>query len=187
MHQLVMGRVWEIAPHPDARPDEAPGGYRRHNIRPFGGGMTPPPWTEVPAALTSWVDDVDALAGGTDPDAWLLNLVLVRLGFPPAIVVTPGRDRYLTALDRADHDEPGPFAELLDRSVIDNPTGSWYRDRRTRPPRAPPRLAIPDVTYETLRQAARRGRLEAHQASAGTWRSTRTAVDIYLNRHHQER
>jgi Fic family protein len=38
----------------------------------------------------------------------VLNLVLVRLGRTPAIIYKRARDRYLTALDRADHDDFGP-------------------------------------------------------------------------------
>ncbi len=216
VHQLVMGPVWEVAPHPDAGPDEAPGGYRRHDIRPFTAGMTPPPWTEVPAAVTGWVDDVCAATGpGVDPDGLpvrlavahshferihpfldgngrtgrlLLNLVLVRLGFPPAIVFKRDRDRYLTALDRADHDQPGPLAEILARSVIDN-LHRFVVPAIAGPGRLVPlpALATPDLTYQALRQAARRGRLDAHQASDGTWRSTRTAVDVYRRQRHQRR
>jgi hypothetical protein len=46
--------------------------------------------------------------------------VLVRLGFPPAIIYKRQRDAYLDALDRADKGDPGLLAELIARSVIDN-------------------------------------------------------------------
>jgi Fic family protein len=36
-----------------------------------------------------------------------LNLVLVRLGFPPAIILQRQRDVYLDALGRADRHDPG--------------------------------------------------------------------------------
>lgn len=55
---MAMGPVWEVAPHEHATGAEAPGNFRKHDIRPFGGGMTPPPWPEVPALLQDWVDDV---------------------------------------------------------------------------------------------------------------------------------
>jgi Fic family protein len=50
----------------------------------------------------------------------LLNLLLVRLGYPPAIVFKRDRNRYLAALDRADNGDLGALAELIARSVIDN-------------------------------------------------------------------
>ena len=43
----------------------------------------------------------------------LLNLILVRLGWPPAVIYKRAGDRYLTALDRADHGDFGPLAELI--------------------------------------------------------------------------
>lgn len=50
----------------------------------------------------------------------VLNLILVRLGFPPAIIFKANRNRNLNALDKADKGDAGPLAELLARSVIDN-------------------------------------------------------------------
>jgi hypothetical protein len=48
-------------------------------------------------------------------------------------------------------------------------------------------LAGSDISYGALRQAATRGRLEAELASDGTWRSSRRAVEEYLERRHQRR
>ena len=55
IHRLALAPVWEVAPHPEATPAEAPGGFREHDIRPFTGGMQPTPWPDVGAALTTWV------------------------------------------------------------------------------------------------------------------------------------
>jgi len=98
------------------------------------------------------------------------------------------RDCYLTALNRADHHVPGPLAEILARSVIDN-LHRFVVPAIAGPGRLVPlpALATPDLTYQALRQAARRSRLDAHQASDGTWRSTRTAVDGYRHQRHQRR
>ena len=38
----------------------------------------------------------------------LLNLLLVRLGWPPAIIFKRSRDRYLDALDRSPNSSPDP-------------------------------------------------------------------------------
>jgi hypothetical protein len=147
-----MSPVREIAPHPDATIGEEPGGFRKHDIRPFSGGMRPPPWTDVGAQLTSWVDDVNRagvaiatgqlqsqdiplelarihngfekihpfLDGNGRTGRLVLNLVLVRLGFPPAIIFKRNRDAYIDALDQADKGDPGRLAEQIARSVIDN-------------------------------------------------------------------
>lgn len=115
-----------------------------------------------------------------------LNLILVRLGFPPAIIYKRDRNTYLLALDQADKGDPGRLAEQLARSVIDN------LHRFVVPNIAGPARIVPlrsledrDLSYEALRQAARRGRLEAHQGSDGIWRSSRHAVAQYKAARHQ--
>ena len=50
----------------------------------------------------------------------LLNLVLVRLGYAPAIIYTRDRTRYLAALRSGDRGDPGPLGEMLARAVLDN-------------------------------------------------------------------
>ncbi len=102
-HQLAIGPVWSVAPHPNAGPLEGPGSFRRHDIAPFPGGMHPPPWVEVEAQLVDWVRSLEAvetaeipmealaaahatyerihpfLDGNGRTGRLLLNLVLVRL------------------------------------------------------------------------------------------------------------
>jgi len=220
IHTVAMGPVWEVSPHPDADPLETPGSFRRHDIHPFGGGMTPPTWTDVPSHLETWVRDVNQLASSEPSESvparelpltlarlhcqferihpfidgngrvgrLTLNLILVRMGWPPAIIYKRARDRYLTALDRADHADLGPLAELIARSVLEN------LQRLVVPSIAGPArlvplqsLAGPDISYPALRQAATRGRLEAEIGSDGTWRTSKRAVDTYLaGRHHRE-
>jgi fido (protein-threonine AMPylation protein) len=217
IHQLTMQRVWDIAPHPAAYPDEQPGAFRRHDIRAFSGGMVPPSWVEVSPQLTTWVDAVNrtgiaiasktmaaseiplALAqmhasfelihpfidGNGRTGRLVLNLILVRLGFPPAIIFKANRNRYLKALDKADHGDFGSLAELLARSVIDN------LNRLIVPTTAGPAglvvlksLATPELSYQALRQAAARGRLDVSHGSDGTVRSSKLAVDAYQESKH---
>ncbi|MRS12985.1 MAG: Fic family protein [Actinobacteria bacterium] len=210
-HELAMARVWEIAPHPSAYPDEVPGSFRQHDIRPFPGGMTPPTHPLVSAGVTSWVDQVNrfgadlargTIALGDVPEALarihvdferlhpfidgngrvgrlLLNLILTRLGWPPIVIFKEQRKRYLRALDRADHDDLGPLAELLVRAVVDNL-------HRLIPNIAGPAKYVPlealvddDFSLAALKQAAGRGRLEAIIGSDGRYRSSRAAVEAY--------
>lgn len=220
VHQLAMSAVWEVAPHPDAGPDEGPGAFRRHDITPFAGGMTPPPWTDVPAQVHEWATAADRfghqvragtigaedipvtlaglhceferihpfLDGNGRAGRLVLNLILVRLGYPPAIVFKRDRSRYLTALDRADHGDPGALAELIARSVIDN-LHRFVVPNIAGPVRLVPlsSLAGERVSYDALRQAARRGRIAAELSSDGTWRSSRHAVRAYLESRHRRR
>ena len=69
IHKLAMDPVWQVAPHPDATDQEGPGNFRRHDIRPFGGGMTPPDWPLVDAHVRGWVEAVNDRPGPGDTHA----------------------------------------------------------------------------------------------------------------------
>jgi hypothetical protein len=109
----------------------------------------------------------------------LLNLVLTRLGWPPVVIFKEQRRRYLKALDRADHDDLGPLAELLARSVVDN----LHRliPNIPGPVKYVPLEALADEEFSlaALKQAAGRGRLEAIIGTDGRYRSSRAALEAY--------
>src|SRR5579884_1393785 len=111
VHRLVIEPAWSVAPHPDATPDETPGSFRRHNIHPFPHGMQPPAFPEVPALMHDWVSraasvrqdsrpflevlaDLHArfeqihpfLDGNGRTGRLLTNLLLIRTGYPPALI-----------------------------------------------------------------------------------------------------
>ena len=67
VHELALGPVWGVSPHPNAAPEEKPGSFRRHDIQPFPSGMVPPPWVEVPAAMVDWVDSLATIAASDNP------------------------------------------------------------------------------------------------------------------------
>jgi Fic/DOC family len=186
---MAMTPVWGVAPHPNATDRERPGSFREHDIHTFPGGMTPPSWTDVPNAIRTWVDSlnniptaarpIEALAsahnqfecvhpfidGNGRTGRLLLNLVLVRLGYAPAIIYKRDRSKYLRALRSADAGDPGPLGEMLARSVMDN------LNRFVVPAVAGPNRLVPlaaladkDITEGALRVAANRGRLRARKA-----------------------
>jgi len=205
VHELAIGPVWGVAPHSNATAEEKPGSFRRHEIQPFPGGMVPPSWVEVSAAMTDWVDSLGMITADANPvealaaahaaferthpfldgngrtGRLLLNLLLVRLGYPPAVIYTRDRNRYLRALRRADNGDPGPLGELVARSVTDN----LYRfvvPAVAGPHRLVPLVALATRTQSvfTLRAAIERGRLKAQKGADGQWRSTRAWVDEYV-------
>jgi fido (protein-threonine AMPylation protein) len=207
VHRLALTPVWDVAPHPNATEKERPGSFRQHDIEPFPGGMRPPDWPEVPALLGDWIADARSLhsaKSASDPEALarlharferihpfldgngrtgrlVLNLLLVRLGYPPAIIYKGDRSRYLTALARADQGDPGPLGELLARAILDN-LHKFVVPAIAGPVRLVPLPALtsPAISANALRVAATRGRLKASKAGDGTWRSTRVWVDEYL-------
>lgn len=109
----------------------------------------------------------------------LLNLVLVRLGWPPAVILKEQRRRYLGALDKADHGDLSPLAEIICRAVIDN----LHRliPNIAGPAKYVPLEALADDEFSlvALKQAATRGRLEAVLGPDGRYRSSRAAVEDY--------
>jgi hypothetical protein len=205
LHALAMAPVWQVAPHPDASDTERPGSWRRHDILPFPGGMTPPPHPEVQARMTDWVADVNALPSDPAPIAeavaqrhaaferihpfldgngragrLLTNLVLVRLGYPPAIIHKRDRSKYLDALDRADNGDPGPLGEIIARAITENLT-RFIIPAVAGPAKLVPleSLATPDLGVVALRAAAERGRLRAVRGDDGRWRSSKVWLDEY--------
>lgn len=212
VHELALGPVWGVAPHPNASQDERPGSFRRHDIEPFPGGMTPPPWVEVEAAMADWVSSLSGIDSADNPiesmaeahgnferihpfldgngrtGRLLLNLILVRSGYPPAVIYTRDRNRYLQALRKADAGDPGPLGELIARAVIDN----LYRfvvPAVAGPNRLVPlaALATKERGVSTLRAAIERGRLKAQKGSDGQWRSTRAWLDEYITSRYRRR
>jgi hypothetical protein len=215
IHRLALTPAWDVAPHPSAGHSERPGSFREHDIRPFPGGMSPPPWPEVSAMVVDWIGEVQTLGlerEGIEPEALakvhasfeqihpfldgngrtgrlVLNLLLIRLGYPPAIIFKGDRRRYLAALQRADRGDHGPLGELLARAILDN------LHKFVVPAVAGPSLLVPlpalaseQISANALRVAATRGRLKASKAADGTWRSTRAWVDEYLaGRYERER
>ncbi len=213
VHQQAMEPVWEVAPHPDASSNERPGSFRRHEIHQFPGGMTPVSWPLVPSAVSDWIADVNQLRDqkGVFPERLaelhcrfeqihpfidgngrtgrlLMNLILVRLGYPPAIIFKRDRNAYLRALQRGDAGEPGQLAEMIARAILNN----LYRF--VVPAMAGSAQLVPLSALETaeikaaaLRVAAGRGRLRATRGADGKWRSSRLWVDEYLRSRHRHR
>ncbi len=206
VHTLTMSKVWQVAPHPEAGPHEGPGSFRQHNIQPFPGGMRPPDWPEVQALTTDWVARASALRDAADgplaealaalhaeferihpflggngrAGRLMLNLLLIRLGYPPAVIRKAERTRYLSALRRADDDDPGPLGEFIARAIIDTLV-RFIVPAVAGPARLVPLAALADrqISARALRAAAERGRLRAQRDERGQWRSTRNWVDEY--------
>ena len=205
VHYRAMQPVWQVGSHPDATPRENPGSFREHDIHSLPRGMVPVSWPLISAEMNTWLGSVNSLDAthAVFPEALarahcrfeqihpfldgngrtgrlILNLILVRLGYPPAVIYKRDRTRYLRALQRADEGEPSPLGEILARSIL----ASLHRfviPAVAGPARLVPlaALATPDLKGPALRAAAARGRLRATRASDGHWRSTRQWVDEY--------
>ncbi|MBG7605236.1 MAG: Fic family protein [Actinobacteria bacterium] len=109
-----------------------------------------------------------------------MNLVLVRLGYPPIIIFNKQRDAYLAGLQKCDGGDAGPLGEIIARAMLDN-LNRFIVPSITGPRRLVPLAALVDDRFSiaALRQAAQRDRLEAIHGPDGIWRSSKAAVDRY--------
>ena len=205
VHREVMTPVWEVFPDPEATPEEGPGNWRRHEIKSFSRGMKPPDWTQVPSLVQDWVKELAHLTSEEVPIAetlalhhaaferihpffdgngrtgrLLMNLVLVRLGYPPTLIRLRDRDRYLSALHKADRSDPGPLGELVARGIYENIT-RFLLPALAGAMRLVPLDALADdkLSLSALRGAAERGRLKVVMGTDRTWRSSKKWVTEY--------
>lgn len=121
------------------------------------------------------------LDGNSRAGRLLLNLVLVRLGYPPAIVYKRQRTDYLAGLRRTDHGDIGKLGRLIARAVLDN-LYRFFVPAVAGPARLVSLAALADgrINVSALRTAAGRGRLQATRGADRQWQSTRNWVEDYL-------
>jgi Fic/DOC family len=210
IHHLTVESVWSYFPPEGLRDDEHPGAYRTGDIEPLRGGLKPAPPSVVPSLMGDWVEDansseetnghlIEQLAhlhakferihpfpdGNGRAGRLVLSLLLVRHGYPPAIVYKDERTKYLRALARADKGDPGPLGELLARSVRDG-IYRFLMPSLAGPLSVVPLAGLADQTMSksALVAAAQRGRLRANKYG-GSWYSTRQWVEEYKTSRHR--
>lgn len=204
IHRRVVEPVWIQFPPENLHPGEGPGALRRHDIRQFARGMRPPPFPEVPGLVSDWLGRANGAAPGdrhpmlhvADVHAHFerihpfrdgngrtgrlaLNLILVRHGYPPAVIHKRDRMRYLNALARSDRGDPGPLAEIVARSVTHS-INRFLLPGLAGPHRLLPLTALADaaLSHNALALAAKRGRLQAVRKT-DQWYSTKQWVREY--------
>ncbi len=201
IHKLILARI----------DDENAGQYRTTPVRITGAAHQPPEAWEVPHRMSEWGDrlvsmdarrrhpvELAALAhhqltsihpfldGNGRTARLVMNLLLFRKGFPPAIIQQTYRRQYYRTLAQADAGNEAPVVNLVGRALERSLT--LYIEAAT--PRVRPRSAKEE--WIPLREAARRtpysqeylsllartGRLEAVKRGR-VWHTTRKALAAY--------
>lgn len=213
LHEITVDSVWKFFPPDGLRSDERPGGYRTGDIDPLRKDFAPPPPSVVASLVGDWVNEANEeppedchltehLAGlhakferiHPFPDGngrvgrLILSLLLVRRGYPPAIIYKDERTRYLRCLHKADDGDRGPLGELLARSVREG-IYKFLIPNLAGPLSVVPLAGLVDdeLSRSALLAAAQRGRLRAVKARGGQWYSTRQWVDEYKASRHRRR
>jgi Fic family protein len=200
IHRLVLTRI----------DDESAGQYRNLPVRIAGTHYQPPDAWEVPRLMNEWDDWLNGPALGLHPveraaiahhrlvaihpfidgngrtARLVMNLLLMREGYPPTIILRANRRQYYRVLARADRGDESPLVNFVGRAVERGLT--LYLEAGT-PRTAPPppeeewiplREAAQGTPYsqEYLSLLARNGRLEAIKRGRA-WYTTRQAVAAY--------
>jgi Fic family protein len=200
IHKLLLTRI----------DDEGAGQYRRLPVTITGADHLPPQSSEIRPLMGEWGDWLIGPALGLQPVVraalahhilvaihpfldgngrtarLVLNLMLMRDRYPPAVIERINRRQYYRVLARADSGESAPLVNFVGRAVERSLT--LYLEActpRTGPP-APEdewlllREAAQGTPYsqEYLSLLARKGRLEAVKRGRN-WYTTRRAVAVY--------
>ncbi len=201
LHALVLTKI----------DDENAGQYRSVPVRIVGAAHEPPPSWELPAQMNDWAAWVQAQEDAMEPVTLaalahhklvaihpfidgngrtarlIMNLILLRAGYPPAIIARVNRQQYYRVLAQADSGNSEPLVNFVGRAVERSLT--LYLEACT-PQTAPPatedewlplREAAELVPYsqEYLSLLARTGKLEAMKRGR-VWHTTRRALKTYL-------
>jgi fido (protein-threonine AMPylation protein) len=194
LHRITMSKILDNA-----------GQFRRVAVSIRGTRLTPPSAARVPSLMKEWVEWMEgpglryepivraAIAhhgfeavhpfedGNGRTGRLLLNLMLMRTGYPPALLLRDWRVGYIQGLAQADTGNYRPLANLIGRAVeggLDLYLGACVAEEDAE------YLPLSDLAQLTGYAAAhlgwliRQGRLEAVKRG-GRWYSTLAAVERY--------
>jgi Fic family protein len=200
IHKLVLTHI----------DDESAGQYRDLPVRIAGTRHQPPGAWEVPGLMSEWGDwlvgpalnlhpvERSALAhhrlvavhpfidGNGRTARLVMNLLLMRDGYPPTIILRVNRRQYYRVLAQADEGDESPLVNFVGRAVERGLT--LYLEactpRSSPPPPEDEWITLSDAAQSTpysqeyLSLLARKGRLEAIKRGR-IWYTTRRAVAAY--------
>lgn len=200
IHKLVLSQI----------DDASAGQYRKTEVRIAGAKHIPPESWEIPQRMTEWGDwlkssekkihpvelaaqahhrlvAIHPFVDGNGRTARLvMNLILFKQGYPPAVILRVNRKQYYQVLMQADAGKSDPLVNFVGRAVDHSLTlyleASAPKAKRPSPNEywIPLSQAVEGTTYtqEYLSLLARQGRIEAIKRGRN-WFTTRKAVKEY--------
>ena len=201
IHKLVLSRI----------DDDNAGCYRQTQVRIAGTSFMPPESWLVPNLMTEWGEwlaareetgrpvETAALAhhrlaaihpfidGNGRTARLVMNLVLMRAGYPPTVIERINRRQYYRVLEQADAGKPAPLVNFVGRAVERSLNLYLEACLPVIAPPAPGDLWIPlrdaaeDTPYsqEYLSLLARSGKIEALKRGR-VWYTTLRGIEEYI-------
>lgn len=199
IHRLVLSRI----------DDDWAGKYRQGQVRIAGAVHIPPEAWQVPQAMDAWSEWLNAshhlhpidlaaeahhrlaaihpfVDGNGRTARLVMNLLLMRQGYPPAVILRSNRQQYYRVLASADSGRRAPLVNFIGRAAERSLT--LYLEacepQTTPPPEAEQWIPLREAaqgspyTQEYLSLLARLGRIEAIKRGK-TWYTTRRAIEAY--------
>ena len=196
LHRLVMSGI-----------DDTAGSFRTGPVYIRGARVTPPSAAHIERLIEAWLmwlqgpgldyppivraaiahHDFEAIYpffdGNGRTGRLLLNLMLMRDGYPPALLLRDWRGNYLRALDDANEGKFSPLTNLTGRAV-EGGLDLYVEACKREPEPEDDYVPLAELARETEHSAdylgwlVRRGRLEATKRG-GRWYSTPAALERY--------
>lgn len=200
LHRLLMNGVIGTA-----------GQYRQFDLQVKGAGFTPPPFYMIPDEMKELIAFINSNQNELRPIelasyahyylAWihpfedgngriarlLLNLILVRYGYPFAVIKNVERKKYLESLRQADLGEFEPFLNYVARCV-EQTLDLYLFEADAKKGKKAELLAMTELakgtpySAEYLSLLARKGVIDAVKIGR-VWKSTKQTINSYLDQH----
>jgi Fic family protein len=190
--------------------DENAGRYRKTQVRIAGAPFTPPESWQITRLMAEWSDWVASVEGSMHPIVLaaqahhrlvaihpfidgngrtarlVMNLLLMRSGYPPTVILRVNRRQYYSVLAKADSGDPDALENFVGRAV-ENSLNLYIE--ACKPVIKSPKpgeewISLRDAcvgtpySQEYLSLLARLGRIEATKRGRN-WVTTRRAVKAY--------
>ena len=200
IHKLVLSRI----------DDENAGRYRQTQVRIAGTSFIPPESWLVPNLMTEWGEWLTAqektghpvetaslahhrlaaihpfIDGNGRTARLVMNLVLMRAGYPPTVIERINRRKYYRVLEQADAGKPAPLVNFVGRAVERSLNLYLEAGMPAAVPPAPADEWIPlreaasgtPYSQEYLSLLARTGKIDAVKRDRA-WYTTRSALEAY--------